>query len=101
MTIQVRITPDGLALSGELDMASAGDFRDFATSAIDPSRRVVLDISELGFVDSSGVRSIVRLAESACPHGLILLHPRENVQRILDILAIEQIQGVSVRRRDH
>jgi hypothetical protein len=37
MTIQVRVTPDGLALGGELDTASA-DFREFASGALDHSR---------------------------------------------------------------
>jgi anti-anti-sigma factor len=99
MTIQVRVTPEGLALSGELDMASADDFREFASKALDHSRRVVLDVSDLVFVDSSGVKAILRLAEAECPHGLILFHPRDNVQRILDILAVEKIRGIGVERR--
>ena len=99
MAIQVRITPDGLALSGELDLASAGDFREFALQAVDRSRRVVLDISDLEFLDSSGVKAILRVSEEACPHGLILFHPGDNIQRLLDILAAEKIVGISVERR--
>lgn len=99
MTIQVRITPDGVALSGELDLASASDFREFALQALDRSRRVVLDISDLEFLDSSGVKAILRVAEEACPHGLILFHPRDNLQRVLDILAVEKVVGISVERR--
>lgn len=99
MAVQVRITPDGLALSGELDMASADDFGDFAFGAIDRSREVILDLSDLAFLDSSGAKAILRLAADACPHGLVLLHPRDNVQRVLDILALEKARGISVERR--
>ena len=99
MTIQVQVTDDGLAVSGELDMASADDFREFASGALDHSRRVVLDISDLAYVDSSGVKAILRLVEDECPNGLILFHPRDNVQRVLDILAVEKVGGVSVESR--
>jgi hypothetical protein len=58
-----------------------------------------LDISELEFVDSKGVSTILRLAEAECPHGLILFHPRDNVQRALDMLAVEKVVGISVERR--
>jgi anti-anti-sigma factor len=99
MAIQVRATPDGLTLSGELDMASADDFRELASRAFDHSRRVVLDISDVEFVDSKGVNAILRLAKDECPHGLILYHPRGNVQRVLDIFAVEKVAGISVERR--
>jgi anti-sigma B factor antagonist len=47
-------------LSGELDMATAPDL----TAALDPviahgPREVVLDLSELSFVDSSGIAALV------------------------------------------
>jgi hypothetical protein len=45
-------------------------------------------------VDSSEVKAILRLSEAECPHGLILFHPRDNVQRVLDILAVEKIGGI-------
>ena len=99
MTVQVRVTHEGLAVSGELDMASAGDFRDFAAGTVDATREVVLDISELAYLDSSGIKAIIRLCEYSCPHGLILRWPRANVQRVLDIVAIEKVVGIRVERR--
>ena len=99
MTIQVQIRGDGLAVSGELDMASAEDFREFAKTAIDPTREVVLTIADLTFVDSSGVRAILRLAETACPNGVVLRWPPNNVLRTLEILAIENVPGIRIERR--
>jgi anti-anti-sigma factor len=99
LTIQVQVSGDGLAVSGELDMASAGDFREFAKTVVDPTREVVMNIAELEFVDSSGVRAILRLAETACPNGVVLRWPRNNVLRTLEMLAVERVPGIRIQRR--
>jgi anti-anti-sigma factor len=99
MTFQVRATEAGLAVSGELDMAVAGEFRELATSALDPTREVVLDIGDLAFIDSAGLRSIVRLSEDVCPFGIVLRSPRDNVLRVLEMLRIENVAGIRVERR--
>ena len=99
MTFQVRATEAGLAVSGELDMASAGEFWELATSTLDPTREVVLDVADLTFVDSSGLRAIVRLSEDVCPYGIVIRSPRGNVLRLLEMLSIERIAGIRVERR--
>lgn len=98
-TVQVRMMEYGLAVSGELDMAAADDFRMFAATAVDPTREVVLDLTNLEFIDSAGLRSILRLADSVCPHGLVLRWPQDNVLRALDLLGVETIAGIRVERR--
>jgi len=98
---QAAILPDGsLLLRGELDMANAQDLRDFAAFAVDSTREVVLDLTDLTFLDSHGIKAIVRLAESACPHGLVLRSPRDNVRRVFDIVKIEDIAGIRVELPD-
>jgi anti-anti-sigma factor len=99
LTIQVEARDDGLAVSGELDMASADDFREFAKTVVDPTGEVVLNIVDLTFVDTSGVRAILRLAESACPNGLVLRWPPNNVLRTLEILVVERVPGIRIQRR--
>jgi anti-anti-sigma factor len=100
MTFQVQAIEAGLAVSGELDMASADEFWKLATSALDPTREVVLDVGDLEFVDSAGLRAIVRLSEDACPYGIVLRSPRDNVLRVLEMLGIERIPSIRVERRD-
>ena len=100
MTFQVRPTDTGLALNGELDMAAADEFWGLATSALDPTRVVVLDLGELEFIDSAGLRAIVRLSEDVCPYGIVLRSPRDNVLRVLEMLNIERIRSIRVERRN-
>lgn len=99
MTVQVRQREGGFAVSGELDLASADDLRTFIASMADASREVVLDIADLSFMDSSGVKAIVRLAETACPHGIVLKWPRDNVLRALELMEIERVAGIRIERR--
>ena len=100
MTVEVRVTNDGLSLRGELDMAAADDFLRFAAESVDGSHEVVLDIADLAFLDSHGMRAISRLAASVCPNGLVLRWPRDNVQRALDIVSFEDIAGIRVERHE-
>ena len=79
-------------------LADADDFREFAASALDGAREVVFDLADLTFLDSTGIKARARLAESACPHGLVLRSPLDNVWRVLDIVRIEDIAGIRVER---
>ena len=99
MTVEMRAIEHGLAISGELDLAAVADFRQFADRVVDGQHEVVIDIAELDFIDTSGINAILQLADTACPNGLVLRSPRSNVMRVLDNLAIQQIQGVRVETR--
>lgn len=44
-------------------MANTDGFREFAAFALDGTREVVFDLTDLTFLDSHGVTAIVRLAE--------------------------------------
>jgi anti-anti-sigma factor len=60
-----------LVLSGELDLASAGALADAVSKLCgEGAREIVLDIGELEFIDSTGLRAIlssrVVCAESSC-----------------------------------
>ena len=99
MAFQVWTIDVGLAVSGELDMAAADEFRELVASALDPTGEVVLDIGDLAFIDSAGLRAIMRLSEDVCPYGIVLRSPRDNVLRVLEMLSIENIAGIRVERR--
>ena len=86
-----------IRLSGELDLTVTDVFLDVARDA-GPGGDYVLDLRELTFIDSSGIRAIVALAqESHC--GVVLLEPRENVRRILELTRIEGHVGIQISER--
>ena len=100
MTVRVVEIDDGLLVDGELDMDAADDFLEIAEARVDGTREVVLDIADLGFIDSVGVRAILQLAATSCPNGMVLRRPRQGVQRVLDIRKIEEVPGIRVQRHD-
>lgn len=76
----------GLRLVGELDMSSAHDLSDALTTMSGDSD-LTLELSELEFIDSSGLRAIVRYAGSLNGRGnLILANPSTMTKRVFEIV---------------
>jgi anti-anti-sigma factor len=85
-----------LRLIGELDVATVPALEDaFASLAGDGP--VTLDLSELTFIDSSGLHAIVQFASSLDGEGpLTLAHPSENVLRLLEIVKLDAHPGIRI-----
>lgn len=82
-----------VTLRGELDLAGESGLRDRLRTACDENDgRVVLDLSELTFIDSTGLSILVEYHERTRAAGgrLVLLAPREAVVRILDITGLDE-----------
>jgi anti-anti-sigma factor len=76
-------------LEGELDALSADELDASVVAGLNGQADVVLDVSNLTFVDSSGIRAFIRLAKQASPRATVLRHPRPHVVRVLEIVRIE------------
>ena len=82
-----------ISLTGELDLSGAGPLDEELDrlAAEDGVRRVVLDLRELEFMDSSGLRTVA-LAErrlGALGRALVLVRGPEAVQRVFAITRME------------
>jgi anti-anti-sigma factor len=90
---QARIESDGVVyLSGDLDMAVADAFCEGLMSSLD-GHRPVLDLAELTFLDSSGIRAILQIAAAS---GVALRNSAPNIRRVLDVAGIEESMGVRI-----
>ena len=90
LQIQSRREGDTLriALAGELDLASAPDLEQQLQNAEATSpRRIVIDLAELGFMDSTGLQALLRARERAAAAGYSLaLRPGPHqVQRVFEL----------------
>jgi anti-anti-sigma factor len=76
----------GFRLVGELDMGSARDLTD-ALTALSGDGDVRLELSELEFIDSSGLHAIAQYAGSLDGGGehLILANPSAMTARVFEI----------------
>lgn len=90
LVIESKTEPDGivLALQGELDLTSAPIFeREVkAAESVNPGR-LVLDLSGLEFMDSTGLRALLLARERAASnvHQLVLRRGPRQVQRVLEL----------------
>jgi anti-anti-sigma factor len=93
----VEISHDGdtavVALSGELDLATAPRFSaEFEHAAAGGCAAVVIDLSELEFMDSTGLRSIL-MAHEHCTAGgkpFAVVPGGRQVARLLEIARVDE-----------
>ena len=91
---------NGLKVAGELDVATAPQLMEALRDALSTGQ-VTLDLSEVTFVDSCGIRAILELARTQNGNGpVIILNPSYAVTRVFDIIGIDQHAGIELRRSD-
>jgi anti-sigma B factor antagonist len=96
----VRLEEGIFYLSGEFDMAEVASFVDATEPALDGADAVVLDLEGLTFIDSSGIRSIILLAKRCGRRGIVLRSLRPEVAKIVEIVRLGDLPGITVERPD-
>jgi anti-anti-sigma factor len=76
-------------LEGELDLATVPVLDIAIADAVAKGGPITIDLSHMTFIDSTGVRSILRAVESL-PSGCVILHGvHDGIQRILEITGVD------------
>ena len=84
--LEVETGIDGtLCLRGELDAATLGQLEERISQVMRRGRPVVIDMTELTFIDSSGIAVLVR-AFQATGERVVLCNPSRQVRRVLELL---------------
>ena len=102
---EARVPITVFALAGELDAGTRAQFEDEVLQAIDAGvRYIVLDLSQLSYISSAGLRVLYTLAKELSARGgmagqesnpgtgsfkspyLKLLNPTPNVRQALDVM---------------
>jgi anti-anti-sigma factor len=82
----VEICPDGsILLQGELDMATAKQVEDAIAEVMRPGRPVVIDMPQVSFIDSSGVRVLARTYQQT-GERVVVWNPSRWVWSVLEII---------------
>lgn len=71
------------SVSGEIDMATAPELEAFAEAR---GNGLALDLSEVRFIDSSGLRALVKIQEAAS--SVVLVSPSPVVRKLLALTAM-------------
>jgi stage II sporulation protein AA (anti-sigma F factor antagonist) len=95
------VDPDGLilaALDGELDLDCADKVRDsLATTAANPECRfLVVDVSQLDFIDSYALGALVSARNTASAAGatLTLANPSPPVRKAIEVTGLGEVFGL-------
>lgn len=87
---------------GDIDLASAPDLDGPVSDALGrPGDRLVIDLSEVGFIDSTGVSALVKARNRAAEVGkvVVLRNPRPLVGNALRLLGLLEMFGLPDPRR--
>ncbi len=81
-----------IALAGELDMAVAPAFRAELERAVTESSRVIVDLRELEFMDSSGMHALAAAGARARAMNarLVIAHAAGSVLRLLELTGMRE-----------
>lgn len=86
-------TADGgvrIAVAGELDLAGGTDLGDAVDRAFrEDASRVVVDLAEVSFIDSSGLQRLAWLGSSRRgEQELVFVRPSEATRRLIDMTGL-------------
>lgn len=76
-----------LVLKGEIDMSNVQDLVDAATELAE-NRGIRLRMEEVSFIDSTGIRGLLRIAEMTGGE-LVLVSPHPAVRKVLRVLGLD------------
>ncbi len=100
LNVRIADVADGCltaVLDGELSHATCGPPLELLTDAITRGEtKIVLDLSQLGFCDSAGLRLIVQLHQRTAAAGgwLRLAAPAPAVLRVLTVTNLDQVLDI-------
>ena len=93
-----RIGPSEFKLAGELDLAKAGDLDGFFGRELPEEGDVLLDLSEVEFMDSSAIGVFARAARTLEGRGrLVLVSPTRAVRLALETIGLGARDNIEVR----
>jgi len=102
-----RTSPDAtlIKVAGEIDLKSAGELRALLLSSLDEGS-VTVDLSDVAFCDSSGLRTLAEARATARHRDrrFLLANLSEAVERVLELAGARHVFDTSedpIARRDH
>ncbi len=84
-------------LVGELDASNAEALLDDLGPDLSQGATLTLDLTDLSFIDSMGLRSLLRAAAALGEDGRLVLHgPQRAVARTFELVGLEKVSNIEV-----
>ena len=80
-----------IALSGEIDMATAEGITSMLEPLVEAGGPVVIDLSNVTFMDSTGLHALLEAAKALSERGCIILHGANGaVAKVIEITRLRE-----------
>ena len=100
MLFEVNSSPSGaLNLSGELDLGTVGKLEDALAPLISEGGTITVQVSDLDFMDSTGLHALVKAATSLGDRGCLVIHGLDGkgrIRKLIDLSQIGEVRNVHV-----
>jgi anti-sigma B factor antagonist len=85
-----------VTVRGEIDMVSAPVLWESLLDIIQDTNRVVIDLAETEFIDSTGLGVLVRALKRLRHRGgdLVLRSPRINARKVLSVTCLDRVMTI-------
>jgi len=82
-----------VAFEGDVDLQSSPDARKVLLEAVGKGMPIMVDLSGVGYIDSSGVASLVESFQAARKAGqnLILVSVSDGAKRVLELARLDKV----------
>jgi anti-sigma B factor antagonist len=83
--------PNALAVRGEIDAHSAPVLAERLAQLSADDGDVLIDLSDVTFMDSSGLRVLIELSQrvATAPNGLVLQSPSQTVMHLFEVAGLD------------
>jgi anti-sigma B factor antagonist len=89
-------TQDVLRLAGNVDLEHSPDIRKILLAAVAERVNVFVDLSEVTYIDSSGIACLVEALQTARSHGadLDLISVSRQAMRVLELARLDMVFSI-------
>ena len=90
---RARGSPGTYVLRGEIDLETASQITEISAGR---NGTIILDFTEVAFIDSIGIWAIVNLVRGPDGGTLVIKNPSEKLKRTLDLVDLADAPGIIV-----
>ena len=90
-------SPPGFRLVGEVDLSNASQLGELLLGAVQAGGDVTLDLSEVAFIDSTGIQVLLKAVKRIEGRGrIVLYHPGTLVLNVLKLIKADLMPGLQI-----
>ena len=95
--LTISRTSDGLVVAGEVDASTVATLLSFLMPLSGTSGEVSIDMKQVSFIDSSGLRVLIEAQQRAqqCQRSVVITNPSSIVARMLDLSGLSSMFNVA------